>query len=202
MPSLGDSFPIIAAAGGILDTFSTGIFPSLGDGLAFDLNYSGTTLALDVISTSGNGDIDGDGVIGGDDADDLVAGIASGSSDLTFDLTGDGLVDIADLDQWLVVAGAANLPSGNPYLYGDASLDGVVDVSDFNAWNSNKFTATAAWTMGDFNADGVIDASDFNRWNGNKFLSSDAPSMVPEPSTGTLLLFALTLIFAQQRRVR
>ena len=120
-------------------------------------------------------DFDGDGDCDGSDIDALQANIVSGPADpVTFDLTGDGQVTVADRNEWLVQAGAENLASGNAYLPGDANLDGVVDASDFNVWNGSKFTSTSNWTSGDFNSDGVVDASDFNVWNGNKFTSSDS----------------------------
>ncbi len=118
-------------------------------------------------------DFDNDGTCDIGDIDFLIAEIASSTHSPAFDLTGDGLVDLDDRDQWLADAGADNLPSGNPYLLGDANLDGVVDTSDFNIWNNNKFTNVAAWSAGDFNADGVVDTSDFNIWNNQKFTSSD-----------------------------
>ena len=102
----------------------------------------------------------------------LVGVIAAGTNEASFDMTGDGLVDLADRDAWLTVAGAANNASGGAYLLGDADLDGFVDTSDFNIWNNNKFTNVAEWCQGDFNADGVVDTSDFNIWNNNKFQSS------------------------------
>ena len=127
--------------------------------------------------TSIDPDFNDDGQIDGMDIDLLHANLVDGPSDPSmFDLTGDGLVTIADRDEWLVQAGAANLASGNPYLLGDANLDGSVDVSDFNRWNSNKFSSSSNWTDGDFNADGFVDVSDFNNWNGNKFQTSDTAS--------------------------
>ena len=126
------------------------------------------------------GDFNNDGIYDETDLDAAVAAIASGSSESEFDLTGDTLVDLADRDAWLVLAGAANLGSGKVYLLGDANLDGVVDVSDFNRWNENKFTAVAAWSSGDFNADGLVDVSDFNLWNSNKFLASAAIAGLPD----------------------
>ncbi len=149
------------------------------------------------------GDFDGDGDLDGDDVDALVANIAGEMPELGFDLNGDGTVDQADLNEWLVVAGAANLDSGNPYLLGDANLDGNVDTSDFNLWNTNKFTETAAWTAGDFTANGVVDASDFNVWNGNKFTSSGNPagSLVPEPQLFSWLAMGfLVLVLPRCRR--
>jgi glucose/arabinose dehydrogenase len=123
-----------------------------------------------------DGDFNDDHLLTVADIDALVAAIAGGSHPLLFDMTGDGLVNLADRDLWLAVAGAFNLPSQNPYLLGDANLDGLVDGSDFGAWNSHKFTSIAAWSAGDFNADGVVDGSDFNIWNSNKFTMTDGRS--------------------------
>ncbi len=120
-----------------------------------------------------NGDFDLNGIYDVADIDALVLAIASGSGGLDFDLNRDSLVNNADLDMWLQLAGAANLGFGRVYLRGDANLDGVVDGGDFIAWNSHKFTATAAWSAGDFNADGFVDGADFILWNTHKFMSAD-----------------------------
>jgi hypothetical protein len=138
-------------------------------------------LDVSVMSAFLAGDFNMDGLFDCADIDSLVGEVALGTHTASFDLTGDGLVDTADVTEWLSLAGDANLASGNPYLPGDANLDGSVDGSDFNIWNSNKFTAVAAWCNGDFSADGSVDGSDFNIWNSNKFTSSDGVSVVPEP---------------------
>ena len=138
-------------------------------------------------TTSAVGDFDGDGLLTGVDIDALCGTIATGTNDVAFDITGDGLVDSADCDEWLVIAGAANLPSGNPYIRGDANLDGSVDASDFNIWNSSKFTNNSNYTSGDFNCDGFVDTSDFNVWNSVKFTSSDT-NVVPEPENLPIVL--------------
>ncbi len=118
------------------------------------------------------GDFDADGDYDCDDIDALVAAIAGNTGDLLFDLTGDSQLSLDDVDLWLTLAGAANLPSGNAYLPGDATLDGAVDGNDFLAWNAFKFTSTAAWCRGDFNADGITDGDDFLIWNMHKFTSA------------------------------
>jgi hypothetical protein len=127
-----------------------------------------------------------------DDIDSLVAAIVAESTDPIFDVNGDGVLDLADRDAWLVEAGAENLASGNPYVVADANLDGAVDVSDFNLWNSNKFNPTGLWSKADFDANGSTDVSDFNLWNSNKFTSSDSIA-VPEPH-GLFALFTAFLI--------
>ncbi len=72
-----------------------------------------------------------------DDVDALVAAIVEGTNPPQFDLTADDIVDQADLDVWLALAGLANLPSGAAYLKGDANLDGKLDAGDLNAIASN-----------------------------------------------------------------
>ncbi len=138
-----------------------------------------------------DGDFNNDGFYDCLDIDDLVGQIAAATNDPAFDLTGDGLVDLADRDAWLAEAGDVNLGLGKAYLLGDGTLDGVVDVADFNLWNANKFstlTVIPGWCAGNFNADHVVDVSDFNLWNNNKFTSADTlqgtlSSVVWQPKT-------------------
>ncbi len=120
-----------------------------------------------------DGDFNDDGLYDCADVDSLVAAIAAANHNQSFDLTGDGLVNLADRDAWLAEAGEVNLGVGKVYLLGDATLDGTVDGQDFIAWNSNKFTGSAGWCGGDFTADGVTDGQDFILWNTNKFTGSD-----------------------------
>ena len=145
-----------------------------------------------LLPAGASGDFNGDGSLNLADIDALVLEVAAMGGDLSFDLTGDGVIDNEDVTEWLSVAGAANLPSGNPYLLGDANLDGLVDVSDFNLWNANRFSSGEAWSGADFNADGNTDVSDFNLWNVSKFTASANPSVVPEP--GSCLLMVLTAL--------
>ncbi len=111
-----------------------------------------------------SGDFDFDGDLDLADVDGLVAAIASSSNALPYDVTGDGMLNLLDLDRWVEVLFGTR--------YGDANLDWVVDGSDFSLWNANKFSATAAWSRADFNADSVTDGSDFSLWNSNKFLAA------------------------------
>ena len=146
-------------------------------------------------------DFNEDGVCDVSDLDALVAALATGINDATYDLTGDGLVDLADRDQWLVDAGALNLPSGNAYRLGDANLDGAVDGIDFVAWNDHKFSATGKWSEGDWNADGLTNGADFVFWNDHKFTSSDeaSRSVFAEPlSTTALTVRRIESIFAKR----
>jgi predicted outer membrane repeat protein len=123
-----------------------------------------------------DGDFNDDGFYDCLDIDALVAEIAAGTNGLAFDITGDGLVDLADRDAWLAEAGEVNLGPGEVYALGDANLDGFVDGLDFIIWNANKFTTLAEWCAGDFNADHFVDGLDFIIWNANKFQNNGAPT--------------------------
>ena len=161
-----------------------------------DVQFYDLVVSAEYLSSPG--DFNADGAFDCADIDALVGELASGTGDLTFDVTGDGVVDDADLDQWLVNAADANGVAG-PYLHGDANLDGVVDTSDFNIWNGAKLTNVAEWCSGDFNADGVVDVSDFNIWNLNKFSSSGGIVAVPEPSSLFLAIFSLLALVPRWR---
>ncbi len=175
-----------------------------GPGTSNDVVLIG--LSSEMVGVSG--DFNNDGNWDCDDINALTAAIASSSSDLAFDMNGDGTISGADLtdpgDGWLAVGGANNPTDtgGNAFLVGDANLDGTVDVSDFNIWNSAKFTSTSDWCVGDFNADGSADVSDFNAWNSNKFQSSaGGAAVVPEPATTAFLVpLALLAVHSVRRR--
>lgn len=147
--------------------------PSAGTYLVAVSGESGTGEYVLDGSPSLDGDFNDDGLYNCDDIDALIIRIANGSSDTTFDLTGDGQLDLNDRDAWLAEAAAANgLPS--PYRIADANLDGTVDGEDFLVWNANKFNdGDLGWCGGDFNADGLADGFDFILWNLNKFTGSE-----------------------------
>ena len=166
----------------------------------FDVSFLGNTMAdvnydefngdvfLDNFRRAVDGDFNNDGLWDCDDINALSAAVASSSTDLSFDMNGDGVIDGADItgagDGWLAVGGANNIAQtgGNAFLNGDANLSGAVDGSDFGIWNMNKFTTNSAWCSGNFNADNSVDGSDFGIWNTAKFTSSANAAGVPEPA--------------------
>jgi hypothetical protein len=195
-PSLGETFQIFDAAA-YAGAFSNINLP--GDPADWNTSQLLTDGTLTFGAVLPNGDFNNDGEWDCADIDVLTAAIAAMSTDLSFDMNGDGMITLLDITEedtgWLAVGGANNaVTGGNAFLSGDANLDGSVDVSDFNIWNGNKFTPADAWCSGDFNADGSVDVSDFNIWNGNKFTSSVGLSVVPEPGAGVLTFLGLSLL--------
>ncbi len=193
----------------ILGGFITTSSPLGTAGFVIDIvDVNGTDFTQVAFASGGApGDFNDDGMWDCADIDALTAAVASMSTDLAFDMNGDGSVTRADItdagDGWLAVGGANNpaATGGRAFLEGDANLDGSVDVPDFNVWNGNKFTANSAWCSGDFTADGSVDVPDFNVWNGNKFTSS-ATVAVPEPGFSVLWLAGLAGWLSALPRVR
>ena len=114
-------------------------------------------------------DFDGDGLCSTSDLNAMLAvgpvapGVPAAGNE-EFDLTGDGMIDNEDVDEWLDRS-AADQGFGSPYKRSDANLDGTVDGQDFILWNAGKFTQTLLWDGGDFNGDGINDGLDFVLWN-------------------------------------
>ena len=112
-----------------------------------------------------DGDFNDDGVYDCLDINALTTAVATGGSVALYDLNGDNVLSLADVDAWRAEAGEVNLGPGRVYLVGDANLDSVVDGTDFGRWNAAKFTNNTNWCDGNFNADLVVDGSDFGLWN-------------------------------------
>jgi subtilisin-like proprotein convertase family protein len=118
------------------------------------------------------GDFNGDQGVDAADVDLLRIEIQNGTHSLPFDLTGDLLVNAADMDELILHV--------LDTLYGDANLDRTVDGVDFLAWNAHKFT-TGGWAQGNFNLDSAVDGLDFLLWNSNKFQSTISPTSAQFP---------------------
>ena len=205
--TFADGVDLASQIGRSFDLFDwTGVSPigafAVSSPYVWDLANLYTSGDVTFLAAQITGDFNGDGSYDCADVDALVSSIAGGTNPSAFDLTSDGLVNSADLSQWLTLAGANNLASGNPYLPADGNLDGFVDGLDFILWNGNKFTSNAGWCGGDFNADGVTDGQDFIVWNSQKFMSSDGVSAIPEPSTSALLVVTMALATGSWRSAR
>jgi hypothetical protein len=197
-PAHGDTWDIIDADSivGAFASLDTSAAPALPPGQTYRLieAIGGVNGRLLQLAVTANCDFSGDALCSLSDLNALLshgpiaAGVVvvPGVND-QFDLTGDGVIDNADVDQWLASAASLN-GLGSSYKRGDANLDGTVDGSDFGLWNSHKFTSTLLWDRGNFNGDAVTDGGDFGLWNMHKFTSSDGASSVPEPAFSSLAL--------------
>jgi hypothetical protein len=171
--------------------------PAAPDPLAeLCVNDGGMMITITAPQVVTPGDFDGNGTYECADVDSLVNEIVAGTNTISFDLTGDALVDVDDLNAWLGFAGTAlGLPG--PILPADANLDGSVNGQDFVRWNNFKFTSGNGFCGGDFNADGFTNGQDFVTWNTFKFQDSDVQA-VPEPHRW-LMLVGSSWMFAALR---
>ena len=160
-------------------------------------------------------DFTSDGICDADDIDLLSGAILSGSSDLAFDLNGDGLVNDADRNDWI---SDVSVPS-------DIDLDGDVDSADQTAMTAGWTGALAmgageaGYAEGDLDGDGDVDTADktllIQNWTGatqavslnhltitgeTRMLdgspSATSSQVVPEP-TGRLLIVVGFLILTR-----
>jgi hypothetical protein len=135
------------------------------------------------------GDFNGNGTLDLPDIDDLTGQSASGTNAAAYDLTGDGLVNNDDVNEWVTVL-------FNSWI-GDANLDGQFNSSDLVAvLASGAYEANVAsvWSAGDFDGDGVTNSSDLVAalaGGGYEAGPRAATAAVPEPSALLLLVLGL-----------
>jgi len=134
--------------------------------LSFDFSLNGeletshpATVTISVDSTSITpGDVNLDGTVDATDIDDLYDAIEMESRELRFDVDGDGLVALTDMDYLL--SSIFNTTQG------DTDLDGDVDTGDLTRAIIGFTGAGGAgkgWADGDTDGDGDIDTKDLTR---------------------------------------
>lgn len=150
--------------------------------LSNSLQWNTTDLFTDgSISVTFRGDFDNSGALDPTDVDLLSEAIEPGIQGI-LDLTGDGMVDIADRGFWVTeLAGT---------FFGDANLDRQVDFTDFLLLSSS-FSKSGSWAMGDFDGDGDVAFADFLVLSENFGASSASVATVPEPSCLILVLLGI-----------
>lgn len=135
------------------------------------------------------GDFDFDRRVNADDIDLLVAAIAAGVIG-DFDLTSDGSVTQADVDELLV--GVLNTARG------DADLDGEVAFGDFLSLSSS-FGQPGGWSHGDFDGNGLVQFPDFLILSAN-FGSGGLVQAVPEPAPSVHVGYCIAFTIMWLRR--
>lgn len=136
------------------------------------------------------GDFNSDGLLTAVDIDLLSAEVISGSNTTSFDVTEDAIVDQADRQMWVELAGS---------FFGDADLDGSVQFSDFLALSAG-FGMEGGWAEGDFDGNGEVAFSDFLALSANFGQTAATTSAVPEPNAYHLALSIplATLLFRRR----
>ncbi len=171
------------------------------DTFVFSQNAELTISDLDALIAGGDPcDFDGDGVLGAGDLDLLSTEIRAGTNNASFDVNGDGAVDVADLN--FLVGDESKLHTW----IGDSNLDGEFNSSDFvSVFGAAKYETgqPATWSEGDWNGDGEFTSGDFvaafNVGGYEKGQRTAGVAAVPEPSGVLLLLIGMV---ALRRRAR
>lgn len=117
-----------------------------------ELNPEDNTATVVITVVDERADTNGDSTLDGRDIDALSQAIRSESSDVVFDVNGDGRIDALDRDMLLDELFA--VPRG------DANLDGRVSFADFLNLSAS-FGGIAEWNSGDFDGNGFADIDDF-----------------------------------------
>ncbi len=148
------------------------------------------------------GDFDDDGDYACADIDALTAAIIAGNHDAAFDLTGEGEVTLADMDAWLIEAGAAENASGNAYYKGDLELGGSVGSADLGIMLNNWSQSGKLYCGGDLNADSLVGSGDLGILLNNFGAVSAAASAAAVPEPGGLPVVSLLVLLGVAMRSR
>ncbi len=156
----------------------------------------------DQLELASIGDFNGNGVRDVDDIDQLTRQAATKNHDSGFDINGDSLVDVLDIQAWV-----GDLE--NTWV-GDSNLDGEFNSTDFiSAFQAGKFETAemSVWSEGDWTGDGVFESGDLVaafQDGGFELGPRSAGQSVPEPMS--LLMLAVSVIMLasteRQRRLR
>jgi autotransporter-associated beta strand protein len=173
--TLGQSFEILTAFGGIHGGFTSLVGPVLAPGLAWSVQYTPSSVLVNVVQDAGSG-----GPVAF-----LTRWKQSFGVDAGGDADADGDTDGDDFLKWQ--RGEA------PYA--------VVPVSYISLWKSSFGSSN----VGDINGDGRTDGTDFLLWQrhavGSAAISAGV-QLVPEPATGLLALAAFSAVAVEACRHR
>ena len=140
-------------------------------------------IRLENLGPSLAGDFDGSGVLDAPDINLLTEEVRAGTNTPLFDVTGDGLVNDADREEWVVVL--------RNTFFGDSNLDDEFNSSDFvTVFQAGEYEdelpENSKWETGDWNGDGDFDSSDFVtafQQGGYEMGPRQNVAAVPEPSS-------------------
>ena len=108
LPTIGTSFQILAATGGVSGTFADESLPELAGGASWSVEYGNNAITLEVGGVLG--DFNHDGRV--DSADYSVWRDKLGTNTLAADASGNGSVDQADYNIWRANFGQVAVPGG------------------------------------------------------------------------------------------
>ena len=155
------------------------------------------------------GDFDNTGDLAVGDIGSLCSAIQGGLNPADFDLNGDSVVNLDDLQFWVEDESVFGS------FLGDVNLDGEVSFADFLVTSTNFGQASensvengtpgdhaSLWSQGDMNCDLTVSFADFLVISANFGSSNQQATAVPEPSGSMLAAFGLLMLGMVRTRKR
>ena len=135
------------------------VLPGVTELIVEAYDFQGAQIGVNAIAVTPppvTGDLTGDGILNVGDIELLNARIHSGSNDANFDLDENGQVNRADVDVLFRLLGTT---------YGDTNLDGVFDSDDLvqmlaTGKYEDSTDSNSGWADGDFDGDGDFTSED------------------------------------------
>jgi hypothetical protein len=146
-------------------------------------------------------DFTGDGTLDLADLDELQGAVRAGTTDAAFDVNSDGNVDRNDVHEFVTRPDILNT------WIGDANVDGTfssADLVEVLAAGTYETDIDAEWFSGDFNTSGRFDSSDLVAAladGGYEQGPRAAANAVPEPASFVMLMVSLIGIAIRRRHV-
>ncbi len=150
-----------------------------------------------VVALGASGDFNGDRKTDERDVDLLSKAIRGESGSDGFDLDGDGLVNLVDLDTWV--------HDVKRTWFGDANLNGEFNTGDLvQVLAAGKYETqqAAGWSQGDWNGDGEFNTRDLVialEDGGYETGRAMDLASVPEPSSLALLILSASCVLYRRR---
>lgn len=171
-------------------------FNSFAGDQFFSVSVAAVTAVSLVCDADGDGDCQND---------DIVAMYGQAGTAGSLDLDGSGVVDGADVDDWLVAASdpsnLGKISSSHVYKIGDVDLDGDVDSTDLGALLNNfSSTAGVGYAGGDLDMDMNVNSSDLGLLLNEFGHSSVSAAAVPEPGSLPIMFVALATLLLVRRK--
>ena len=147
-------------------------------------------------------DYSGDNQLTVADVDELLAAIKNGSADAQFDVNGDGMVDAADVSDYVSRGDILNSYVGDANLDGEFNSGDLVDLFVAGEYEDGV-PMNSTWSTGDFNGDGEFGSGDLVAafvGGGYEAGPRAATAAVPEPAAAGLLLIGALCVAVCRRK--